>query len=79
MKLRKIHLTDYLVTAFLFSLLLLTGNTVAQQAGPGNNRSMDPAKARVVEYWTNERRASAIPRDFVIDSRGLGYLRRPDG
>ena len=79
MKLRKIHLTDYLVTAFLFSLLLLTGNTVAQQAEPGNNRSMDPAKARVVEYWTNERRASAIPRDFVIDSRGLGYLRRPDG
>ena len=79
MKHLKIHLTDYLVTAFLFSLLLFTGNTVAQQAGPGNNRSMDPAKARVVEHWTNERRAAAVPRDFVIDSRGLGYLRRPDG
>jgi len=79
MKHRRIHLTDYLVAAFLFSLLLLTGNTVAQQAEPGNNRSMDPAKARVVEHWTNERRAAAVPRDFVIDSRGLGYLRRPDG
>ena len=40
---------------------------------------MDPAKARVVEYWTSARRAAAVPRDFVIDSRGLGYLRRPDG
>ncbi len=75
----RIHVTDYLVTAFLLSLLLSTGNTVAQQAEPGNNRSMDPAKARVVEHWTNERRTAAVPRDFVIDSRGLGYLRRPDG
>ena len=40
---------------------------------------MDPAKARVVEHWTNDRRSAAIPRDFVIDSRGLGYLRSPDG
>jgi hypothetical protein len=40
---------------------------------------MNAANARVVEYWTSERRANAIPRDFVIDSRGLGYLRRPDG
>ncbi len=79
MKRLRIHLTNYLVTALLFSLLLFTGNTVAQQAEPGNNRSMDPAKARVVEHWTNERRAAAVPRDFVIDSRGLGYLRRPDG
>lgn len=40
---------------------------------------MDSNKARVVEHWTNERRANAIPRDLVIDARGLGYLRRPDG
>lgn len=33
----------------------------------------------VFEYWTKERRAAAIPRDLVIDHRGLGYLRRPDG
>lgn len=79
MKNRRIRLTDYLVTAFSFSLLVLASNSVAQQAEPGNNRSMDPAKARVVEHWTNDRRSAAIPRDFVIDSRGLGYLRRPDG
>ena len=79
MKHRKVHLTDYWVTAFSFSLFVLASNSVAQQAEPGNNRSMDPAKARVVEHWTNDRRASAIPRDLVIDSRGLGYLRRSDG
>jgi hypothetical protein len=79
MKHRRIHFTAFLVTAFSFSMLLLAGNLVAQQAGPGNNRSIDSNKARVVEYWTSERRASAIPRDLVIDARGLGYLRRPDG
>ncbi len=78
MKHRRIHLTDYFVTAFSFSMLLLAGNSVAQQVR-GGGQSMDPAKARVVEYWTNARRASAIPRDLVIDPRGLGYLRRPDG
>jgi len=79
MKHRRIHFTAFLVTAFSFSMLLLTGNSVAQQAEPGNNRSIDSNKARVVEYWTSERRASAIPRDLVIDARGLGYLRKPDG
>jgi hypothetical protein len=30
-------------------------------------------------HWTKEKRAAAIPRDLVIDTRGLGYLRQPDG
>jgi len=34
---------------------------------------------RVIDFWTAERRAAAIPRDLVIDNRGLGYLRKPDG
>lgn len=29
--------------------------------------------------WTAERRAAAIPRDLVIDERGLAYLRGRDG
>jgi len=33
----------------------------------------------VINYWTAERRAAAIPRDMRVDNRGLGYLRRPDG
>lgn len=31
------------------------------------------------EYWTQARMDAAIPRDLVIDERGQGYLRRPDG
>lgn len=34
---------------------------------------------RVIEHWTKERRAKAIPRDLVIDKQGKGYLRKPDG
>ncbi len=44
-----------------------------------SSRAIHPDKARVVEHWTAERRAAAIPRDLVVDPRGLGYLRRPDG
>jgi hypothetical protein len=39
---------------------------------------MTPDKARIVEYWTRQRIADAIPRELVIDHRGLGYLRKPD-
>lgn len=35
---------------------------------------------KVIEYWTQERIASAIPRRMVIDKKnGLGYIKRPDG
>lgn len=30
-------------------------------------------------HWTPARMAAATPRDLVVDSRGLGYLRRADG
>jgi hypothetical protein len=36
------------------------------------------AKA-VASYWTPDRRASAVPRDIVVDHRGLSYLRAPGG
>lgn len=38
-----------------------------------------PDKARVIEYWTPQRIQAAIPRELVIDERGQGYLRKPDG
>ena len=60
--------------AISISTALLSGNAAAQNARP-----IDVSKARVVDHWTSERRASAIPRDLVIDPRGLGYMRRPDG
>ena len=33
----------------------------------------------MIEHWTPTRRANAIPRDFVIDVRGLGYMKLPSG
>jgi len=44
-----------------------------------DRESIDPGKARVVEHWTSVRRADAIPRDLVIDPRGLGYMPHPNG
>jgi hypothetical protein len=37
------------------------------------------SKANIVSHWSKERRTQAIPRDMVIDKRGLGYLRLPNG
>lgn len=51
----------------------------AQEAGQGNAGRMDPEKTAVIEYWNDARRAAAVPRDLVVDPRGLGYLRRQDG
>ena len=44
-----------------------------------SQRALDVRSARAVEHWTPERRAAAIPRDLVIDERGLGYLRGANG
>lgn len=54
--------------------MMFSSYSLAQASQP-----MDPEKARVVEHWTHERIAAAIPRDLVIDSRGLGYMKSPDG
>jgi len=56
------------------SIALFSINASAQVSKP-----IAVEKARVAQYWTKERRENAIPRDLVIDSRGLGYLKRPDG
>jgi hypothetical protein len=61
------------------SVLVLQCNANAQVVTPGQGPAMDPDKARVVDYWTEERRRGATSRDLVVDPRGLGYLRRPDG
>ena len=58
------------------------GVTVLALASTGSALAADDKGARraqVINHWTAERRAQAIPRDLVIDSRGLGYLRRADG
>ena len=56
------------------SMALISVSAAAQGLKP-----IDVEKSRVIQYWTEERRANAIPRDLAIDPRGLGYLRRRDG
>ena len=56
------------------SIALFSFNAAAQ-----DRKLIKVDKARVIKHWTKERRANAIPRDLVIDLRGLGYLKRPDG
>jgi hypothetical protein len=51
----------------------------ALDAAAQSPRALDVRAARAIQHWTPERRAAAIPRDLVIDERGLGYLRGPGG
>ena len=67
------------MTTILFVMLLMGGNAIAQPVQENTHPAMDPDKARVVEHWTKERMENAVPRDLVIDSRGLGYMRMPNG
>lgn len=63
-----------LLAAVSLSIVFSTDNAVAQNA-----HAIEASKQQVIDHWTPERRANAIPRDLVIDSRGLGYMRKPDG
>jgi Bacterial Ig-like domain len=52
----------------------------ATSAAPSDQGAAARAEhTRIVEHWTHARMAAAIPRDMVIDERGYGYLRKPDG
>lgn len=72
---KPVRISKWLWTAIPISIALMPVGALAQSARP----AIDANKARVAAFWTAERRAAAIPRDLVIDPRGLGYLRRPDG
>ena len=71
-------LTRAVVTAFAAGATLLAAATTFA-APAGNARGASAEHARIVAHWTPERRAAAIPRDFVLDERGHAYLRKPDG
>ena len=75
-------LSRVVLTAAAAGATLLAASTTTFAAPPasGTNKGGASAEhARIVAHWTPERRAAAIPRDLVIDERGLGYLRKPDG
>ncbi len=63
------------VVAVVAAVLMSFG--VFGVAGADDSRATPAAEA--FAYWTPERVASAVPRDLVIDHRGLGYLRSADG
>ncbi len=58
--------------------LLVTLLIIAPQAFSAGGR-LHADNRQVIEHWTHERWAAAIPRDLMIDQRGLGYLHKPDG
>ncbi len=59
------------------TVAVLTVSIFATAAQAQNDNSA--RRQAVIDYWTAERRAAAMPRDLRVDERGLGYLRRPDG
>ena len=59
--------------------LPMLGVAAAQEAAAQSQRALDVRAKEAIEHWTPERRAAAIPRDLVIDERGLGYVRGRNG
>lgn len=57
----------------LLCVLVFLNLTGAAYANPGNERVK-----RVIEHWTAERMAAAIPRDLVLDRSGKAYLKLPN-
>ncbi len=60
-------------------LLLAAFATVTAPATIADSDQKLSKRDQVVSHWTPARRAAAIPRDLVIDPRGLGYLKHPSG
>ncbi len=61
------------VMALVLVPLGVVNIALAGSTGPAGGNA-DP-----FEYWTPERVASAVPRDLVVDHRGLAYLRSAHG
>jgi len=64
-----------LTVAFVLTVAAGGVQAAPSPTGPGQGAE----HARIVEHWTSARRATAIPRDLVIDERGYGYLKLPNG
>jgi hypothetical protein len=70
--------TPRVLVAFALAAGVLVGaGTSSGASGPGGSGRSEPAT--VIDHWTAGRRAAAVPRDLVLDERGLGYLRLPGG
>jgi hypothetical protein len=49
------------------------------RAAPTSDAGRSAEHARIVEFWTPERRAQAIPRDLLLDDAGNAFLALPNG
>jgi hypothetical protein len=67
------------IAMFSLCVMVLAVLVVSLPLLAAEGAAISATKARVIEHWSAERRATAIPRDLVIDPRGQGFLRRPDG
>ena len=54
----------------LAGITSLAGAVASQEVFAQNSRALDARAAQVIQHWTPERKAAAIPRDLVIDPRG---------
>jgi hypothetical protein len=68
-----------IMTTTAISALVFTTCLMSVQAAPTAAAGASAEHARIVGHWTPARVAAAIPRDLVIDERGQGYLKKPDG
>ena len=66
---------------FVALAVIVSMVATVEVAGAGGRPDEGPASdaGAVFDYWNSERVAAALPRDFVIDHRGLGYLRGANG
>jgi hypothetical protein len=77
MKHSTVHRSNW-AAAVMFCTAIVCWERASAQVPDADGR-MDPAAARVIEHWTRDRRARALPRDLRVDSAGRAYLRGPDG
>ena len=59
--------------------LLLAAPAVAATGGGGGQPAPNSHALEVSAHWTPERKAAAVPRDFVLDAAGGAYIDRGNG
>ncbi len=72
-----VKLEKIFVALAVIGSIVATVDVAGARGRPDNAPNGDAGSA--FEYWTSERVAAVQPRDLVIDSRGLGYLRGANG
>jgi len=73
------HLRAATLAAATCALVVVSGLPSAQAAPAANASQRAVEHARIVKHWTPERRAAAIPRDFVLNAEGRAFMKLPGG